>query len=278
MKRTIAFALALVVAGISPLLADQAATVTEAVNDVSHGSSESAITAPAKSGTVIQDGEYLKTGTQSRAELTLANQSITRLGSNTILNYSVASNQLDLQAGTMLFSKPKDGKEMTIKTASVTAAIVGTTGFLSLKEKEKIFIFGLVEGHAKVKLTADGKNYDVGAGQLLRFTPDGKAELLYFNVPLFLKTSPLFTKFKGPLPNQIYIDAEVKKYDDFTARGFVSPVTEPYFVAGDTGFVPIMPIPARDSAGNAQNMFNISHMPPMMSPTNGNNNSDDSDN
>ena len=70
------------------LAADQAATVTEAYNQVNHGSSQSADGSPAKAGTRIHDGEYVKTGVSSRAELQLANQTITRLGANTIFNYS----------------------------------------------------------------------------------------------------------------------------------------------------------------------------------------------
>ena len=65
--------------------------------------------APAKVGTTLQDGEYLKTGAKSRAELDLANQSVTRVGANTIFNYTAGNNEVDLQAGTILFSKPKDG-------------------------------------------------------------------------------------------------------------------------------------------------------------------------
>ncbi len=130
MKTVLVLLVAMAVTGLIPLpAADTSATVTEAVNEVSHGSAQASATSPAKSGTRIQDGEYLKTGVKSRAELSLANQSITRLGANTIFNYSVANNEIDLQSGTILFSKPKDGKEMIIKTAAVTAAIVGTTGF-----------------------------------------------------------------------------------------------------------------------------------------------------
>jgi len=90
-KRAISYLFALIAAGASPLLAaDSTATVTEAVNQVTHGSSQTADTAPAKPGTHLQDGEYLKTGVKSRAELLLPTQSVTRLGANTIFNYSAA--------------------------------------------------------------------------------------------------------------------------------------------------------------------------------------------
>jgi hypothetical protein len=257
-----------VVVGINPLIAaDTAATVTEAVNQVTHGSSQTADTSPAKVGTTLPDGEYLKTGVKSRAELQLADQTITRLGANTIFNYSVANNEIDLQAGTILFSKPKDGKQMNIKTASVTAAVVGTTGFVQVHDHA--FLFGLIEGHAT--LIVMGVSHNIAAGEILRFAPGGKPQVFFFNIPVFLKTSPLITKYHNSLPNQVYIDKEVAEYDDFVARGFVQPPTEPFFLNDLNGSVPIIPtisIPAVDSAANALNNFN--HPPPPPPPsTNG---------
>ena len=236
--------------GIAPLLAADSAKVTAAFNQVTHGSLQAADTYPAKAGTVLQDGEYLKTGVKSRAELELSNQSITRLGANTIFNYSAATNQIDLQAGTVLFSKPKDGEQLNIKTASVTAAVVGTTGFVQVHGHG--FVFGLVEGHAT--LTIGGVDYSVGPGEILNFTPGNPPQIYSFNVPLFLKTSPLINRFGNNLPNQVYIDREVAEYNNLVSRGFIE--------ASTSAFVPIInyapppPIIDHDSAGNALHQYN----------------------
>jgi mannose-6-phosphate isomerase-like protein (cupin superfamily) len=258
-KSVLGFLLATFVAAIGPLrAADSAATVTEAVNEVNHGSLQTAATTPAKVGTRLEDGEYLKTGVKSRAELELANQSITRLGANTNFNYSVATNEIDLQAGTILFSKPKDGKQMNIKTASVTAAVVGTTGFAQVHGHG--FLFGLVEGHASV--TIGGIVYNIAAGEIVRFTPGAPPQIFSFNVPLFLKTSPLITRFDKKLPNQPYIDKEVAEYDDLVARGFIGPPMPPFFQTDFLGSVSPVPIIPRDSAGNALQQFNMPPPPP----------------
>ena len=259
--RLLGLLLTLTIAGLSPVLADTAATVTEAVNDVTHGSAQSAQAEPAKAGTQLQDGEYLKTGAKSRAELQLANQSVTRLGANTIFNYTTSSNEVDLQAGTVLFSKPKGGKEMTIKTESVTAAIVGTSGFVHVEKK--VLVFGLIEGHAT--LTSGGRQYKIAPGEILQIVGGGKPQLYFYNIPLFLKTSPLVTKFHSNLPNQAYIDAEVAEYNDFASRGFIGPETVPLFVTEFGGAIPILPTTARDSAGNSLNRFNNPPPPPPMS-------------
>lgn len=263
-KYVIALLAAIFVAGLSPLMAaDSSAKVTEAVNDVARGSSQAAETSPAKVGTAIQDGEFLKTGVKSRAELQLADQTITRIGANTIFNYSAANNEIDLQAGTVLFSKPKDGKEMTIKTASVTAAIVGTTGFFQLLQG-KNFIFGLVEGHAV--LTVGGVKFNVAGGQVLRLNAGTAPELYSFNLPVFLKTCPLIILFTHPLPNQAFIDKAVAEYDNAVARGFIQQPTEHYFITDFGGFVPNVPVIAHDSAGASLNGFNHPPPPPNMIP------------
>lgn len=248
---------ALMVATCCPLLADSAATVTEAVNQVSHGSSKAAETSQAQVGTKLQDGEYLKTGVKSRAELQLANASITRLGANTIFDYSPSTNEIDLQAGTVLFSKPKDDKQMNIKTASVTAAIVGTTGFI--QSKEKSFLFGLIEGHAR--LTINGVTVLVGPGEILRFTPGSKPQVYSYNVPHFLETSPLIIDFHDHLPNQPFIDQEVAEYDNLVARGFITPTSGP-IVTEVEGVVPSVPFSGIDSAGKSHQIFNMPPPPP----------------
>lgn len=272
MKRILGHLLAIFVAGTTPLIADSAATVTEAVNQVTHGSSQATDTSPAKAGTHLQDGEYLKTGVKSRAELQLANQSITRMGANTIFNYSVASNEIDLQAGTILFSKPKDGKEMTIKTASVTAAVVGSTVLAQVGINSRFvesnntsnrglgIVFAVIEEDkdSPTILTINGVGHELTSGQFFFFTPGMPPVIGSFDLPVFVKTCPLLTRFR-PLPNQPYIAREIIRYNDDKGRGFVGLPTPPFFRIDFNGFVFTLPILAHDSAGSAVHQF---FMPP----------------
>jgi hypothetical protein len=140
----------------------------------------------------------------------------------------------------------------------VTAAIVGTTGFIQLHGKS--FLFGLVEGHTT--LTIGGVDYHLGAGEILKFTPGSPPQIFSFNIPVFLATSPLITKFHDPLPNQAYIDKEIAEYNDLVGRGFVQPIGNPFFVTGLTDFVSPPPIPAGDSSGTALKQFNTPPPPP----------------
>lgn len=257
-KSTIICLSATLLLSVSPLFAaDQAATVTEVHNQVNYGPAQSTASNPAKTGTKIHDGEYVKTGAASRAELELANKTVTRIGANTIFNYSATSNQIDLQAGTMLFSKPKDGQQLNIKTAAVTAAIVGTTGFGKAPG-----IFGIVEGKAKV--VVDGKTYVLHAGQLLVAPPGGHPQVVDFDIGLFLKTSTLVTGFKSTLPNEKYIADALADYNDDVDRGFIQKPKPPYFTFNDNNKgVPTIPINAIDSAGTS---LGVQNTPPYVAP------------
>jgi len=251
------------VLGISlSMKADQPAKVTEAVNLVEHGSKES-VTTPATVGTPVHDGEYLKTGVKSRAEMLLPTASITRLGANTIFNYSVESNTVDLQAGTILFCKPKDARQLNIKTAAVTAGITGTTGFVSIQGEgsKKNCIFGLIEGHAIAH--ADDHPFPLGAGDILEFRMGTKPFVFAFDLPRFLKSSPLLTKFKGHLPNQSAIDAALADYQDDVRRGFIRLPSHTIDYSGD---IPTLATPAYDSALSTQGQAKGTPPPPPPPP------------
>jgi hypothetical protein len=227
--------------------AEKVATVTETVNTVDHGASASSVITPAHVGTSLHDGDYLKTGAKSLAELELDNKTITRMGANTIFNYSVENNEVDLQAGTILFSKPKDGQQLNIKTAAVTAAVVGTTGFIQVSGNK--FLFGLIEGHSKVFL--NGKFFVVGPGQILLFIPGQQPVLFSFNVPQMISTSPLFTDFHHHLPNQRYIDEEIAAYLEDVSRGFIQPVSGTIYTFGTTNGLPLVDYPSFHNALNS---------------------------
>jgi len=251
-KRSLTYLLALLLVGATHSFAADSATVTAAVNQVTHGPAQSTASYPAKVGTQLGDGEYLKTGAASRAEMELANKTITRLGANTIFNYSASTNTIDLQAGTFLFSKPKDAKQMTIKTAAVTAAIVGTTGFV--QKHGNGFLIGLVEGSTTV--TIGGVDYTIHAGELLTYTPGAPPQISSFDVPKFYHTSSFFKNYHGHLPNQSYIDQEIDIYNDLVDRGFIQPPSDPFYIYEPNGNVPTTPVVGHDSPGSALGDFN----------------------
>jgi autotransporter-associated beta strand protein len=248
MKMTYSMAVLWLIGAGQSFAATPAAKVTQSFGKISCTTSPSAKSESAASGTALSDGESLKTGKASLAELELANKTITRLGPETVFQFSGAKGEADLQSGTMLFSKPKDGQELTIKMAGVTAAVTGTTGFVE-KEGNNV-VLGVIEGTIHVSVgTATAV---IKAGKMLVAT-GLNAQVVSFDVPNFVKTSPFFSRFQGQLPNEKYITHEIAEYTNLVARGFIAPVKVATPDANRPGPVAANKSARRDSEGNPTN-------------------------
>ena len=105
----------------------QEARVTQVVNDVKL-LLEKGAPRPAVVSDLVRRGNAVRTGTQSRSELTFADLTITRLGANTIFSFKEGTREMNLIDGAILFQVPKGSGGATIRTVGVTAAITGTTG------------------------------------------------------------------------------------------------------------------------------------------------------
>src|SRR5437588_8848276 len=102
------------------------ARVTQIIKDVKLLSGRAAPRAAAVSEDVPQ-GTAVRTGVESRAELTFTDLTITRLGANTIFSFNEGARTVDLGNGAILLRVPKGSGGAKVQTAAVTAAITGTT-------------------------------------------------------------------------------------------------------------------------------------------------------
>src|SRR5262249_38711533 len=105
------------------------ARVSEVVHDVKLLPQQAAAR-PAVVSDEVRNGTAVRTGTDSRAELTFTDQTLARLGSNTIFSFAEGTRNLQLGGGAMLLRVPKDAGGAQISTAAITAAITGTTVML----------------------------------------------------------------------------------------------------------------------------------------------------
>src|SRR6201982_1010098 len=101
------------------------ARVTQVVQDVKVVPSGSAARAAALNETVHQ-GSAVQTGTQSRSGLTFQDQTITRMGENTIFTGGQGARTVELGRGPFLLYVAKKACGAKVKMGSVTAAITGT--------------------------------------------------------------------------------------------------------------------------------------------------------
>src|SRR5258707_16317 len=97
------------------------ARVTQVIKDVHLLGSKSA-PRPATVNDSVGEGTAVRTGGDSRAELTFTDQTITRLGSNTVFSYGQGAKDFDLASGAVLMVVPKEAGDRTIKHSTHTAA------------------------------------------------------------------------------------------------------------------------------------------------------------
>ena len=180
----------------------QEARVTQIVNDVKLLLEQGA-PRPAMVSDLVRRGNAVRTGTQSRSELTFADLTITRLGANTIFSFKEGTREMNLIDGAILFQVPKGSGGATIRTVGVTAAITGTTGigeFHPATSSSPLFSKWLcLEGTFHLYLP-NGQSIELGPGKMV--TTDGKSfsPVRDFDITRLVSTSLFFTGFDKPLP------------------------------------------------------------------------------
>jgi hypothetical protein len=100
------------------------AKVTQVIRDVRVLPSN-ASPRPAAVNDNVRQGTAVQTGVQSRSELTFKDQTITRLGEQTIFSVGEGARTIDLGSGQFLLCVPKKAGSTKVKAGAVTAAITG---------------------------------------------------------------------------------------------------------------------------------------------------------
>jgi hypothetical protein len=176
------------------------ARVTQVVNDVKLLPQQAAAR-PAAVSDPVHPGTAVRTGAQSRSELTFTDLTITRLGADTVFSFNEGTREMNLNNGAILFQVPKGSGGATIRTTAVTAAITGTTGIGEFRPAtasnglpfSKWFC---LEGTFHLTLT-NGQSVELGPGKMV--TTDGKtfSEVLDFDIGKLVSDSPYSLFFNG---------------------------------------------------------------------------------
>jgi len=186
-----------------PAAADtlRTATVTAAVNEVQvypgSGSPRSATI-----GERVTTPSSVQTGRKSRTELTFNDDTITRLGQNSVFSFREAGRNVELKQGSVLLQVPKNAGGATIRTATVTAAITGTTVMFEYSPGKWIKLLTL-EGTQKLSINGSKTSVSVPAGKMIIMHPDAKVipEPVTIDIANLIATSPLAGRGTfGPLP------------------------------------------------------------------------------
>ena len=173
----------------------------------------------------VSEDTSVRTGGDSRSELTFPDLTITRLGANTIFSFNKSGRTANVDSGSILLRVPKDSGGGSIRSSAVTVAITGTTVIFERSPEGQSKLTTL-EGTARVALNAKPNEWrGLRAGQMLDVPPAASTLPMPVNIDLdeLMRTHPLIVDFK-PLPSLPAILAVTKRQPPSTSSG---PATQP---------------------------------------------------
>jgi hypothetical protein len=172
--KTVLLLTALALPTMLPAAALKEAEVTRIINDVRLVPAQQSPSA-AKVGDKINGQTALATGAQSRAELRFPDQTLTRLGSNSLFRLDSKSRDINLEKGVMLLQVPKQLGGATVRTAAITAAVTGTTVMMEYDPDGFVKII-VLEGEVDVFLNEHRSEIrTISAGDMLITKPDASS-------------------------------------------------------------------------------------------------------
>src|SRR5438874_5861235 len=170
----------------------QEARVSQVIQDVRLLEAHAAPHAAAVNDKVTH-GSAVRTGTESRAELTFNDLTITRLGANTIFSFTAGARQAELTQGAILLQVPPNAPPVRANTTAVTVAVMGGTALLSTGPPAK---FMVLEGTGTIyPLGHPEKAVTVRGGEMVIAEGGHVSKPEKFDVKLVLATSPLVADF-----------------------------------------------------------------------------------
>jgi hypothetical protein len=197
-------------------------TFTEIVQEVSVVPQTTKTAQPAKVSEIVKAPDLVRTGPASRAELTALDQTITRVGANTVFSFEPTGRDMNLEKGSVLFHSPKGKGGGTIKSGGAAAAVLGTTIIVAATDNGGFKVI-VLEGHGRVTLP-NGKSVSLKAGQLVFVLP-GQTDfdaVLDINLGKLVAGSQLVNGFSIPLASlpliQRAIDQQKKNIADGRAE------------------------------------------------------------
>src|SRR5438552_3916554 len=184
-------------------------TFTEIIKEVELLPAVTKSSSPAKLNQLVKAPDMVRTGADSRAELTAPDKTITRVGANTVFSFDTKDRVLNLQKGSLLFHSPKGIGGGTIKSGGASAAVLGTTLVVSASPEGGFKVI-LLEGRGRVVLP-NGRSASLRAGQMVYVLPGDKgfSGVLEINLAKLVAGSLLLTGFSHEIPSAQLIQAAI---------------------------------------------------------------------
>ena len=157
---------------------------------------------PAHLNDNVPEGSAVRTGVDSRAELTFADLTITRIGANSIFSFEENGRNVNVENGAILLRVPADSGGARIRSSALTVGITGTTVMFEHHRRTYTKLI-VLEGSSEAWLSKQpGKRVRVRGGQML-IVKAGATHLpepVDIDVDRLLRTAILISEFP-PLPS-----------------------------------------------------------------------------
>ena len=185
-------------------------TLVQVVNEVKVAPPQAA-EKDAKANELVRAPDKIRTGAKSRAELKAADDTLTRIGANTVFSFEQSGRVLNLEKGSVLFHSPAGRGGGTIKSAGASAAVLGTT-LIVASMPDGGFKCILLEGKGTITLP-NGKTLKLTAGDMV-YIPAGAQDfgaVVKVDLGKLVEGSQLVNGFSTPLPSLGDIRNEIAK-------------------------------------------------------------------
>jgi hypothetical protein len=205
------FVLSASLIAVSLIAADlRESTLVQVVNEVKLAAPQAA-EKDAKANDTVRAPDKIRTGAKSRAELKAADNTLTRIGANTIFSFEQSGRVLNLEKGSVLFHSPAGRGGGTIKSAGASAAVLGTT-LMVVSTPDGGFKCILLEGKGTITLP-NGQSVKLTAGDMV-YVPAGSqtfGPIVKVDLGKLVAGSQLVNGFSTPLPSLGDVNNEISK-------------------------------------------------------------------
>jgi mannose-6-phosphate isomerase-like protein (cupin superfamily) len=157
---------------------------------------------PAHLNESVPESSAVRTGVDSRAELTFADLTITRVGANSIFSFERNGRNVNVENGAILLRVPTDSGGARIHSSALTVGIAGTTIMFEHHRRTYTKLI-VLEGSSEAWLTKNpGNRVRVRSGQMLVVKAGAThlPEPVDIDVDRLLRSAVLITGFP-PLPS-----------------------------------------------------------------------------
>ena len=188
-------------------------TFTEIVRQANVVAASDKSVTPAHPNEIFRFPDMVRTGADSRLEMTAPDQTVTRVGANAVFTFDAGERSIRLFSGSILFHPPAGAGGGTVRHGGTAAAVLGTTMICAVL-LDGSFKVMVLEGEATVSLI-NGISIDLKAGQMVIVPPEGESfgPLIEVNLGQLLNHLLLVTGFSHPLSSLPLITAAIQFQD-----------------------------------------------------------------